>query len=176
MSDFDQTQTQQNLQAAFAGESMARNKYTFFAAVARKAGHTEMAETFEKFAENEKEHAKLWCNLLHGVGSPTENLRTALQGEITETEEMYPGFAETAEAEGFAETAILFRKVAEIESRHAAKFREMLNAIEGKAPAAPPKMHMPGLGKRFMLCKFCGNLEVAEPGASCPLCKNEHAF
>lgn len=173
MTDYQQSETLKNLQAAFARESMARNRYTYYAAAASSEGHKENAETFEKFSENEREHARIWNNELGAVGNTDKNLHAALEAELLETEDVYPSFAATAEAEGFRDAAQMFRKVAEIESRHAARFRELLGELEGgKVPRKP----MPELGKRFRLCKFCGSLEVAETGDTCPFCKNPDAF
>lgn len=174
MTDYQNSATLSNLQAAFARESMARNKYTYYAAIARKEGHKEIAETFEKFSENEREHARIWAGELHLAGGTDGNLRAALEAELVETEELYPAFADTAQAEGFEAAAHLFRKVAEIESRHAIRFRELLDKLEGRTTSS--KKPMPELGKRFLLCRFCGALEVAEHGGTCPVCKNPDAF
>ena len=110
------TQTEKNLAAAFAGESQARNKYTYFASVAKKEGYEQMAEIFSRTADNEKEHAKMWFKELEGIGTTAENLKEAAEGENYEWTDMYAGFAETAEAEGFKALAAKFRMVADIES------------------------------------------------------------
>ncbi|MBQ6821052.1 MAG: rubrerythrin family protein, partial [Bacteroidales bacterium] len=117
------TQTEKNLEAAFAGESQARNKYTYFASVAKKEGFEQMAEIFLKTAENEKEHAKLWFKELEGIGSTAENLAAAAAGENYEWTDMYEGFAKTAEEEGFKALAAKFRLVAAIEKRHEERYR-----------------------------------------------------
>lgn len=117
------TQTEKNLQAAFAGESQARSKYTFFASVAKKQGYEQIAALFLKTADNEKEHAKLWFKELAGIGSTAENLAAAAEGENYEWTDMYAGFAKTAEAEGFPELAARFRMVGEVERHHEERYR-----------------------------------------------------
>ena len=120
------TQTEKNLQAAFAGESQARSKYTFFASVAKKQGYEQIAALFLKTADNEKEHAKLWFKELAGIGSTAENLAAAAEGENYEWTDMYAGFAKTAEAEGFPELAARFRMVGEVERHHEERYRALL--------------------------------------------------
>ena len=117
------TQTEKNLEAAFAGESQARNKYTYFASVAKKEGYEQIAELFLKTADNEKEHAKLWFKELSGIGNTAQNLEHAADGENYEWTDMYEGFAKTAEEEGFNELAAKFRMVAAIEKRHEERYR-----------------------------------------------------
>ena len=124
------TQTEKNLQAAFAGESQARNKYTYFASKAKKEGYEQIAALFLKTAENEKEHAKLWFKELDGIGTTAENLLAAAEGENFEWTDMYEGFARTAEAEGFAELAERFRGVAAIEKHHEERYRALLKNVE----------------------------------------------
>ena len=124
------TQTEKNLEAAFAGESMARNKYTYFASKAKKEGFEQIADLFLKTADNEKEHAKLWFKELSGIGETAENLGAAADGENFEWTDMYEGFAKTAEAEGFPELAAKFRGVAAIERRHEERYRALLRNIE----------------------------------------------
>ena len=126
------TQTEKNLEAAFAGESQARNKYTYFASVAKKEGFEQMAEIFTKTADNEKEHAKLWFKELQGIGSTAENLAHAAEGENYEWTDMYEGFAKTAEEEGFTTLAKKFRMVAAIEKRHEERYRALLHNIEAQ--------------------------------------------
>ena len=126
------TQTEKNLAAAFAGESQARNKYTYFASVAKKEGYEQMAEIFSRTADNEKEHAKMWFKELEGIGTTAENLKEAAEGENYEWTDMYAGFAETAEAEGFKALATKFRMVADIEKRHEERSRELLHTLEAK--------------------------------------------
>ena len=124
------TQTEKNLLAAFAGESEARNKYTFFASKARKEGYEQIAALFLKTAENEKEHAKLWFKELEGIGDTAENLQAAAEGENYEWTDMYEDFAKTAEAEGFTELAHRFRLVAAIEKHHEERYRALLHNVE----------------------------------------------
>ena len=118
MNKYSGTQTEKNLRMAFSGESEARNKYTFFASKAKKEGYEQIAALFQKTADNEKEHAKLWFKELNGIGDTAENLKSAAEGENYEWTDMYAGFAETAEEEGFPELAARFRLVAEIERHH----------------------------------------------------------
>ena len=124
------TQTEKNLQAAFSGESEARNKYTYFASVAKKEGYEQMAALFLKTAENEKEHAKMWFKELAGIGDTKENLAAAAEGENYEWTDMYEGFAKTAEEEGFRALAAKFRAVGEIEKHHEERYRALLKNIE----------------------------------------------
>ena len=124
------TQTEKNLEAAFAGESQARNKYTYFASKAKKEGYEQIAALFLKTADNEKEHAKLWFKELNGIGDTAENLKAAAEGENYEWTDMYEGFAETAKAEGFPELAAKFRLVAEIEKHHEERYRALLKNLE----------------------------------------------
>ncbi len=124
------TQTEKNLQTAFAGESQARNKYTYFASVAKKEGYEQIAALFLKTADNEKEHAKLWLKELKGIGNTAENLAAAADGENFEWTDMYDGFAKTAEEEGFPELAAKFRGVAAIEKHHEERYRALLNNVE----------------------------------------------
>ena len=124
------TQTEKNLLEAFAGESQARNKYTYFASKAKKEGYEQIAALFLKTAENEKEHAKLWFKELNGIGDTAENLAAAAEGENYEWTDMYSGFAKTAEEEGFTELAARFRLVAAIEKHHEERYRALLKNIE----------------------------------------------
>ena len=126
------TQTEKNLQAAFSGESEARNKYTYFASKAKKEGFEQIAAIFLKTAENEKEHAKLWFKELNGIGTTAENLAAAAEGENYEWTDMYEGFAKTAEEEGFPELAAKFRGVAAIEKHHEERYRALLKNVEMK--------------------------------------------
>ena len=126
------TQTEKNLQAAFSGESEARNKYTYFASKAKKEGFEQIAAMFLKTAENEKEHAKLWFKELNGIGTTAENLTAAADGENYEWTDMYEGFAKTAEEEGFPELAAKFRGVAAIEKHHEERYRALLKNVEMK--------------------------------------------
>ena len=130
MSKYSGTQTEKNLEAAFAGESMARNKYTYFASRAKKDGFEQIAAIFEETANNEKEHAKLWFKELEGIGDTAQNLAAAADGENYEWTDMYEGFAQTAEKEGFPELAARFRGVAAIEKSHEERYRALLKNIE----------------------------------------------
>ena len=123
------TQTEKNLEAAFAGESQARNKYTYFASRAKKDGFEQIAAIFQQTADNEKEHAKLWFKELEGIGTTAENLVAAAEGENYEWTDMYAGFAKTAEEEGFTELAAKFRLVAAIEKRHEERYRALLRNV-----------------------------------------------
>lgn len=175
MSDYSHSKTLKNLQGAIAGEFLGHLQYLRYAARAREEGHETIAKTFEELAENELQHALVWSNELIEVGTTEENLHNAMDAELAGGDAMYPAMADEAEREGFADTAKLLRRVGEIESRHAAIFRNHLDQLEGLEPT-PVKLPLPDRGKRFLLCKHCGALEVAEPGASCSLCKNPDAF
>ena len=133
MKDLKGTKTEANLQTAFAGESMARNKYTYYASKAKKDGYVQIGKLFEETANNEKEHAKIWFKLLHGGEMPDTpaNLLDAAEGENYEWTDMYAGFAEVAREEGFTEIAILFEKVAAIEKMHEERYRKLLANVEG---------------------------------------------
>lgn len=129
---YEGTQTEKNLETAFAGESQARNKYTYFASVAKKEGYEQIAALFQKTADNEKEHAKLWFKELGGLGDTAANLEAAAEGENYEWTDMYDGFAKTADEEGFPELAAKFRMVAEIEKHHEERYRALLKNVETK--------------------------------------------
>ena len=132
MKDLKGTKTEANLQTAFAGESMARNKYTYYASKAKKDGYVQIAELFEETAANEKEHAKLWFKLLHGgIGTTAENLKDAAAGENYEWTDMYATFAKEAKEEGFDEIAALFEGVAAVEKRHEERYLKLLANVEG---------------------------------------------
>ena len=133
MSKYSGTQTEKNLLAAFAGESQARNKYTYFSAVAKKEGLETIAKIFEKTAQNEEQHAKMWLTELEGISDTTTNLNNAADGENYEWTDMYDGFAKTAEAEGFPELAAKFRAIASIEKRHEERYRSLLKDEDSKA-------------------------------------------
>ena len=148
------TQTEKNLAAAFAGESEARNKYTYFASKAKKEGFEQIAALFLKTADNEKEHAKMWYKELHnGVGSTAENLADAAAGENYEWTDMYAGFAKTAEEEGFPELAAKFRLVAEIEKHHEERYRALLKNMETAAVFEKSEV-------KVWECRNCGHLVV----------------
>ncbi|MCR5326005.1 MAG: rubrerythrin family protein [Bacteroidales bacterium] len=164
------TQTEKNLEAAFAGESQARNKYTYFASVAKKEGFEQMAEIFLKTADNEKEHAKLWFKELEGIGSTAETLAAAAAGENYEWTDMYEGFAKTAEAEGFKALAAKFRMVAAIEKRHEERYRALLKNIEAQEVFAKSEV-------KVWECRNCGHIVVGKAAPQvCPACAHPQSF
>ncbi len=160
------SKTKENLQAAFAGESQARNKYTFFAEVARKEGYHYIAKIFDETADNEKRHAKDHLRLLDGIGNTLDNLKEAMGGEDYEVESMYPSFAKTAEEEGEKAAAIAFTQVAKIEAHHRARYKKLLEMVEAGT-----------VFKREQAikwkCSVCGYVyEGTEPPPKCPSCKH----
>lgn len=164
------TQTEKNLEAAFAGESMARNKYTYFASKAKKEGFEQIADLFLKTADNEKEHAKLWFKELAGIGDTAENLGVAADGENFEWTDMYEGFAKTAEAEGFPELAAKFRGVAAIERRHEERYRALLRNIETQEVFKKSSV-------KVWECRNCGHIVVGEKAPEvCPVCAHPQAY
>ena len=164
------TRTEKNLEAAFAGESMARNKYTYFASVAKKNGYEQIAALFLKTADNEKEHAKLWFKELNGIGSTAENLLAAAEGENYEWTDMYEGFAKTAEEEGFTALAAKFRMVAAIEKHHEERYRALLHNIEAAEVFRKS-------GVSVWECRNCGHIVVGEKAPEeCPVCNHPQAF
>ena len=164
------TKTEQNLLTAFAGESQARNKYTYFASVAKKEGYEQIAEIFEKTANNEKEHAKLWFKALGELGTTAENLAAAAAGENYEWTDMYDRFAKDAEEEGFAALAWQFRAVAAIEKAHEERYRALLNNVEMQTVFAKGEMTM-------WECRNCGHLVMGvKAPAVCPVCAHPQSF
>ena len=164
------TQTEKNLEAAFAGESQARNKYTYFASKAKKEGYEQIAAIFEATANNEKEHAKLWFKELEGIGSTTDNLAAAAAGENYEWTDMYEGFAKTAEEEGFADLAARFRLVAAIEKRHEERYRALLKNIETAEVFKKSSV-------KVWECRNCGHIVVGEEAPEvCPTCNHPQAY
>ena len=164
------TQTEKNLLEAFAGESQARNKYTYFASKAKKEGYEQIAELFLKTADNEKEHAKIWFKELGGIGSTAENLAAAADGENFEWTDMYEGFAKTADAEGFPELAAKFRGVAAIEKRHEERYRALLKNVEAKEVFAKSSV-------KVWECRNCGHIVVGEKAPDvCPVCAHPQAY
>lgn len=164
------TQTEKNLEAAFAGESQARNKYTYFASKAKKEGFEQIAELFQKTADNEKEHAKMWFKELNGIGDTAQNLATAAEGENYEWTDMYEGFAKTAEEEGFADLAMKFRLVAAIEKRHEERYRALLHNVEMKEVFAKSEV-------KVWECRNCGHIVVGEKAPEvCPVCAHPQAY
>ncbi len=164
------TQTEKNLEKAFDGESQARNKYTYFASVAKKEGFEQIAEFFLKTADNEKEHAKLWYKELHdGIASTKANLLTAADGENYEWTTMYEDFAKTAEAEGFKSLAAKFRMVAAIEKRHEEEYRGQELLKEAAVLERDDK--------RIWECRYCGQIAFAIKAPEvCPICSNEKSY
>ncbi|MGI6486605.1 MAG: rubrerythrin [Tepidanaerobacteraceae bacterium] len=167
---FKGTKTEKNLMEAFAGESQARNKYTYFASVARKEGYQQIAAIFEETANNEKEHAKLWFKALGELGDTTQNLLSAAEGEKYEWTEMYKDFAEDAEKEGFTELAEQFRMVAEIEKAHEERFRKLLKNIKTKQVFEKAE-------EILWECRNCGHLLVSKKAPDiCPVCAHPQGF
>ncbi len=164
------TQTEQNLRAAFSGESEARNKYTYFASKAKKEGYEQIAALFQKTADNEKEHAKLWFKELEGIGSTAENLLNAALGENYEWTDMYAGFAETAEKEGFPELAAKFRLVAAIEKHHEERYRALLSNVETAQVFEKSEV-------KVWECRNCGHIMVGTKAPDiCPTCDHPQAY
>ena len=164
------TQTEKNLEAAFAGESQARNKYTYFASVAKKEGYEQMSALFLKTADNEKEHAKMWFKELNGLGDTKDNLKEAADGENYEWTDMYEGFAKTAEEEGFTELAAKFRMVAAIEKHHEERYRALLNNIETASVFEKSEV-------KVWECRNCGHIVVGTKAPEvCPVCAHPKAY
>ncbi len=172
MKELKGTKTEKNLQDAFAGESMARNKYSYYASKARKEGYEQIAAIFEETANNEKEHAKLWFKLLHGNDVPDTmtNLRDAAEGENYEWTDMYDRMAEEAEAEGFAAIAARFRAVAAIERHHEERYRRLLQNIEEGIVFSRE-------GDAIWICRNCGHVVVGKQAPkACPVCLHPQSF
>ena len=164
------TQTEKNLETAFAGESQARNKYTYFASKAKKEGFEQIAALFLKTAENEKEHAKLWFKELDGIGSTAENLAAAAAGENYEWTDMYDGFAKTADEEGFHELAEKFRGVAAIEKQHEERYRALLKNVEMQEVFAKSEV-------KVWECRNCGHIVVGTQAPEvCPVYAHPRAY
>ena len=167
---YEGTQTYKNLEAAFAGESMARNKYTYFASKAKKEGFEQIAALFLKTAENEKEHAKLWFKELDGIGDTAQNLLHAAEGENYEWTDMYDGFAKTAEEEGFPELAAKFRLVAAIEKSHEERYRKLLENVETAKVFEKSEV-------KVWECRNCGHLMVGTKAPElCPTCAHPQSY
>ena len=164
------TQTEKNLQAAFAGESQARNKYTYFASAAKKQGFEQIASLFLKTADNEKEHAKMWIKELNGIVDTAANLSAAAEGENYEWTDMYEGFAKTAMEEGFPELAEKFRMVAAIEKHHEERYRALLNNVETAEVFARSEV-------KVWECRNCGHIVVGTAAPEvCPACAHPQAY
>ena len=170
MNKYSGTQTEKNLEAAFAGESQARNKYTYFASQAKKDGLEQIAELFLKTADNEKEHAKIWFKELEGIGDTAANLAAAADGENYEWTDMYEGFAKTAEEEGFKALAAKFRMVAAIEKRHEERYRALLKNVETAQVFEKSEV-------KVWECRNCGHIVVGTKApAVCPVCAHPQAY
>ena len=164
------TQTEKNLEAAFAGESQARSKYTYFASVAKKQGFEQIANLFLKTADNEKEHAKMWFKELNGIGDTAENLLAAAEGENYEWTDMYEDFAKTAEEEGFTELAHKFRLVAAIEKHHEERYRALLRNVETAEVFKRSEI-------KVWECRNCGHIVVGKEAPEvCPVCNHPQSY
>lgn len=165
------SRTEANLMAAFAGESQARNKYTYYASKAKKDGYVQIAKIFEETAANEKEHAKIWFKLLHdGIGMTPANLDDAAAGENYEWTEMYPEFAKVAKEEGFDHIAYLFEEVAKIEKEHEERYRKLLANVEGGLVFSRDD-------DRIWQCSNCGHIVVGKKAPEvCPVCAHPQAY
>ena len=170
MSKYAGTKTEKNLEAAFAGESQARNKYTYFASKAKKEGYEQICALFLKTADNEKEHAKLWFKELEGIGTTAENLKAAADGENYEWTDMYDEFAKTADEEGFPELAAKFRGVAAIEKAHEERYRALLNNVETAKVFEKSEV-------KVWECRNCGHIVVGTKAPElCPVCAHPQSF
>ncbi|MDY6367284.1 MAG: rubrerythrin family protein [Clostridia bacterium] len=170
MSKYKGTQTEKNLLAAFAGESQARNKYTYFSSKAKKEGFEQIAAIFALTAENEKEHAKMWFKELEGIGDTAENLKAAAEGENYEWTDMYEGFAITAEKEGFTELAKKFRLVAAIEKHHEERYRALLKNVETAEVFKKSEI-------KVWECRNCGHIVVGKAAPEvCPTCSHPQSY
>lgn len=170
MTELKGSKTEQNLLAAFAGESQARNKYTYFASKAKKDGYVQISKLFEDTANNEKEHAKIWFKLLNGIGSTEENLLEAANGENFEWTEMYPEFAKTAREEGFEKIAILFEKVAAIENEHETRYKKLLANIKNGIVFSAD-------GDTIWECLNCGHIIIGKKAPEiCPVCDHPQSY
>ena len=166
------SRTEANLMAAFAGESQARNKYTYYASKAKKDGYEQIAAIFEETANNEKEHAKMWFKELHGGAVPTtaENLLDAAEGENYEWTDMYAEFAKTAREEGFTRIALLFEGVAKIEKEHEERYRKLLENVNNEMVFSKD-------GEKVWVCRNCGHVHVGkEAPKACPVCAHPQAY
>ena len=170
MKDLKGTKTEKNLWEAFAGESMARNKYTYFASKAKKDGYVQIAKIFEETAANEKEHAEIWFKLLNGIGSTAENLKSAAEGENYEWTDMYDQMAKDAKEEGFDHIAFLFEQVGKIEKEHEERYRKLLANVEGGLVFSRD-------GDMIWQCSNCGHIHVGKQAPEvCPVCVHPKAY
>ena len=166
------SKTEENLQTAFAGESQARNKYTYFASKARKEGYVQIAAIFEETAKNEQEHAKIWFKILNGgaIGTTAENLQAAADGENYEWTDMYAGFAVTAREEGFDEIAALFEGVAKIEKEHEERYKKLLSNVQNKLVFSKE-------GDAVWQCSNCGHIVIGKDAPEvCPICAHPQSY
>ena len=164
------SKTEQNLRTAFSGESEARNKYTYFASVAKKAGYEQIAAIFQKTADNEKEHAKMWFKALGGLGDTAANLLSAAEGENYEWTDMYATFAKEAEEEGFTDLAAKFRMVADIEKSHEERYRKLLSNVEIQEVFKKSEM-------KIWECRNCGHLVMGKEAPEvCPVCAHPQSY
>ena len=164
------SKTEKCLMEAFAGESQARNKYTYFASVAKKEGYQQLAAIFEETANNEKEHAKLWFKLLGGIGTTEANLKEAAAGEHYENTEMYPSFAKIAREEGFDAIATLFERVSVVEEEHEKRYKKLLENVQGKQVFSKD-------GDVIWVCRNCGHVHIGKEAPEvCPTCAHPKAF
>ncbi|MCQ2815208.1 MAG: rubrerythrin family protein [Bacilli bacterium] len=170
MNKYTGTKTEKNLMAAFAGESQARNKYTYFASAAKKEGYEQISALFLKTAENEKEHAKLWFKELEGIGDTKANLKAAAEGENFEWTDMYENFAKDAESEGFPELAAKFRLVAKIEKAHEERYRALLSNVEAMKVFEKSEI-------KVWECRNCGHIVVGKQAPEiCPTCNHPQSY
>ena len=170
MSKYEGTKTEKNLMEAFSGESQARNKYTYYASAARKAGFVQMANIFEETANQEKEHAKMWFKEFHGIGNVEENLADAAAGENYEWTDMYASFAEDARAEGFPRIAALFEMVGKIEKEHEARYLALLKNVEEGLVFSRD-------GDMIWQCSNCGHIVIGKKAPEiCPVCSHPKAY
>ena len=166
------SKTEANLMAAFAGESQARNKYTYYASKAKKEGYEQIAALFQETADNEKEHAKMWFKLLNGgeIGSTAENLKAAADGENYEWTDMYAGFAKIAKEEGFDRIAYLFEEVGKIEKEHEARYLKLLDNVENELVFSKD-------GDKIWKCRNCGHICIGKEAPKvCPVCEHPQSF
>ena len=170
MAELKGSKTEQNLWTAFAGESQARNKYTYFASKAKKDGYVQISKIFEETAANEKEHAEIWFKLLNGIGTTSENLEAAAQGENYEWTDMYATMAKEAREEGFDHIAFLFEEVAKIEKEHEERYRKLLANVEGGLVFSRD-------GEMIWQCSNCGHIHVGRQAPEmCPVCAHPKAY
>ncbi len=172
MPELKGTKTEKNLMEAFAGESQARNKYTYFASKAKKEGYEQIAAIFQETADNEKEHAKLWFKLLNGgdISTTADNLKAAAEGENFEWTDMYERMAKEAKEEGFDKIAYLFEAVGKIEKEHEERYRKLLDNVEGELVFSKD-------GDKIWKCRNCGHICVGKEAPEvCPVCNHSQAF